>query len=207
MDDSFQRVGFIRRNARFILFVLGLAIFRTAVADWNYVPSGSMEPTLYPGDVLVVNKLAYGPSIPFTRSRLLALGQPDRGDVITFFPSHTKDCLVKRVIGVPGDKLRIQGNQVWINNKLVSIEQAQGQYWELLPGSRHLIDPTGDQPILEGELLIAEGKYFVMGDNRGNSLDSRFWGLVDESQVIGKVVAVGLNLGDHFTQRMVHGVL
>ncbi|MDO3387680.1 signal peptidase I [Gilvimarinus sp. SDUM040013] len=199
--------GFIRRNAGFLLFVCCLAFFRTAVADWNYVPSSSMEPTLYPGDVLVVNKLAYGPAVPFTRSRLLSVGNPSRGDIITFFPSHTDNCLVKRVIGVPGDRLKIEGHRIWVNSELVSVEHDNGQYWELLPGAKHLLDPTGEQPILEGELLIPEGKYFVMGDNRDNSLDSRFWGLVDESQVIGKVVAVGLNFTDRFAQRFAHKIM
>lgn len=202
-----KQPGFIRRNLGFIVFVVCLFFFRTAIADWNYVPSSSMEPTLYPGDVLVINKLAYGPNIPFTRSRLFASGQPERGDVITFFPSHTTDCLVKRVIAIPGDSLRVEGDRVWLNGELIAVTLEQGQHWEQLPGVRHLIDPTGEQPVLAGEFTVPAGKYFVMGDNRDNSRDSRYWGFVDESQVVGKAIAVGLNLGDKFPQRFAQKLL
>src|SRR5690606_39980384 len=83
----FKRIrSFTRRNAGLILFVLGMFCMRTGVADWSYVPTGSMEPTLYPGDWLLVSKRHYGPSIPFTDSRLFTLGEPSRGDVITFYP-------------------------------------------------------------------------------------------------------------------------
>ncbi|MDO3381665.1 signal peptidase I [Gilvimarinus algae] len=199
----------VRQNAGFILLVLGLAFFRTAVADWNYVPSSSMEPTLYPGDVLVINKLAYGPSVPFTRTRLVDIAQPERGDVITFFPSHTDNCLVKRVIGVPGDRLRIRGERVWLNDEELRVSEKDGFYWEALPGSSHKIaDPAGElQPAFAGELIVPDGHYFVMGDNRANSYDSRYWGLVKESQIVGKVAAVGLNVSERFFQRWATQVL
>lgn len=197
---------FIRRNLSLFLLVLGMVFFRTAIADWNYVPSTSMEPTIYPGDVLVVNKMAYGPAIPFTRSRLFSYSQPQRGDIITFFPSHTDQCLVKRVIGVPGDTLEFRDQAFWINGKPVLVETADKHYREQLPGHSHLLSTDtslGKEP-LHGTLVIPQGKLFVMGDNRNNSFDSRYWGLVDQSQVVGKVAAVGLNLSDKFLQRFAY---
>ncbi|UTF59060.1 signal peptidase I [Gilvimarinus sp. DA14] len=207
-----MKIGkWVKANRGIILFLFGMAFFRTAVADWNYVPSGSMEPTLYPGDVLVVNKLAYGPAVPFTRSRLWSTGEPSRGDVITFFPSHTDQCLVKRVVGVPGDRLRFAGSSIWLNGERLTIEEKEGALWQnLTPLLAHKVQlSTSDlaTDTFNGEFVVPEGKYFVMGDNRHQSYDSRYWGFVDKSQVVGKVAAVGLSLSDRFVERFASDVL
>src|SRR5690606_31207474 len=95
----------------------GMFCMRTGVADWSYVPTGSMEPTLYPGDWLLVSKRHYGPSIPFTDFRLFTLGEPARGDVITLYPPHTDELFVKRVVGIPGDSILITGRDVYVNGE------------------------------------------------------------------------------------------
>lgn len=199
-----MKIGnWVRVNRRFIVLVFGLAFFRTAVADWNYVPSSSMEPTLYPGDVLVVNKMAYGPSVPFTRSRLWSMGEPSRGDIITFFPSHTDQCLVKRVVGVPGDRLRFEGAHIWLNGERLTAQLNDAELWQTLPPgvTYQLKRPDSTRATFNGEIIVPEHQYFVLGDNRDNSYDSRYWGFVDKSQVVGKVAAVGLSFSDRFFAR------
>ena len=195
----------IKNYASLLLMLLAMLAFRTAVADWNYVPTGSMEPTIIPGDVLVVSKLSYGPSIPFTSSRLFSLGEPERGDIITFYPSHTDKCLVKRVVGVPGDRLKIRGAELWINGKKLEQTALSGNLLQESGGIKpHQIKLSGEGGLrtIEGEIQVPEGQYFVMGDHRNNSYDSRYWGFVDKTQVVGKVTAVGLSFSGEFFQRI-----
>jgi len=195
----------IKTHSSWLLMLLTLMAFRTAVADWSYVPSGSMEPTITPGDVLLVSKLSYGPSIPFTNSRLFSVGEPERGDIITFYPSHTDQCLVKRVVGVPGDRLRIRGADLWINGKKLQQTVLSDGLLEESNGIKpHKIKVSGDRglPTIEGEVLVPQGQYFVMGDHRNNSYDSRYWGFVDKSQVVGKVARIGLSFSSQFVQRL-----
>ncbi|BFM22524.1 signal peptidase I [Gilvimarinus japonicus] len=195
----------IKNYASLLLMLLAMTVFRTAVADWNYVPSGSMEPTITPGDVLVVSKLSYGPSVPFTSSRLFSIGEPQRGDIITFYPSHTDQCLVKRVVGVPGDRLRIQGRDLWINGKKLQQTALSDNLLQESSGIKpHKIKISGSRglPTIEGEIRVPDGQYFVMGDHRNNSYDSRYWGFVDQSQVVGKVVRIGLSFSPQFAERL-----
>src|SRR5690606_7233190 len=105
-----------------ICFLLGVLCFRTAVADWSPVPSSSMEPTIYPGDVLLLDKTVLGPAIPFTHTRLAQRAQPQRGDIITFMPPvPDPDTYVKRVIGVPGDRIRTDGLRVFVNGEALPL--------------------------------------------------------------------------------------
>lgn len=190
----------IRQNKGFILFIIGMAFFRTAVADWNYVPSASMEPNIYAGDYLWVDKLSFGPSIPFTGSRIFSTGSPERGDIITFYAAHTDDQLVKRVVGVPGDHIRISGQEMEVNGKLVIFQQ-QAILDDKLLGSETVENHTHDIQYLSGkatptgiiEFTVPARRYFVMGDNRNNSFDSRFWGFVEEGKVMGKATRIALS--------------
>jgi len=192
----FKRIrSFTRRNAGLILFVLGMFCMRTGVADWSYVPTGSMEPTLYPGDWLLVSKRHYGPSIPFTDSRLFTLGEPSRGDVITFYPPHTDELFVKRVVGIPGDSIEVTGRDVYINGERIPrrvLETADGVLVaeERLGDVTHKVQFAERSPPSAFRAVVPEDKYFVMGDNRDNSSDSRFWGYVDSEHIVGKVTHV-----------------
>lgn len=190
----------LRRQSSFVLFLLGMVIFRTAVADWNYVPSGSMEPSLYAGDYLWINKLAYGPAIPFTHKRLWSAGEPERGDIITFYPSHTDDQLVKRVVGIPGDTVEIHGQQLTINGVAVELQMTDSDDQrvlaeEHLPGVNHAVQFSRQRPLTQVDQVwvIPEGHYFVLGDHRNNSNDSRYWGFVRQDQIIGHATHVAVS--------------
>ncbi|MFL0804032.1 MAG: signal peptidase I [Agarilytica sp.] len=190
----------IKDNKGFILFILSMAAFRTAIADWNYVPSESMEPTFYDQEYLLVNKLAYGPAIPFTKSRLFHTGTPKRGDIITFYPPHEELQFVKRVIATPGDIVQIEGNSIYVNNSQLSFSQASVENNTLFGSEKidsltHAVQYTREHniPVFSFKTQVPEGKYFVMGDNRNNSVDSRFWGFVDENKIMGKVTHIAVS--------------
>jgi len=184
----------IKNNKGLVLFLVVYAFSRTAVADWSKVPTGSMEPTIYPGDYLLIDKTAYGPSIPFVNVKLWQAGTPERGDIITFVPPHTTKLYVKRVIGLPGDRIDIESERVFINNVQVQYED-----WvtdpdsiilsESLDSITHSIKYSQGRPVSSHKLsvVVPEEKYFVLGDHRNNSVDSRYWGFVDEENIMGKV--------------------
>ena len=192
---------FIRNYIGIILFFVTLVFFRTAVADWNYVPSGSMEPNLFDGDWVLVDKMTYGPSVPLANIRLGKFNSPERGDIITFVPPHTDVLYVKRVVGIPGDQIGFSGRDVIINGEKLSYNQLVveptneiGQ--ELLGNANHLIQygPDGQLPTSNGFFTVPEDRYFVLGDHRNNSADSRYWGFVLSDQIMGKVTHVGFSI-------------
>lgn len=185
--------------------VVGVFFFRTAVADWSPVPSSSMEPSIYPGDLLLVNKTILGPAIPFTKSRLYSYGSPQRGDVITFYPSHLNEQYVKRVIGIPGDTIRTEGLAVFVNGQELPLELDFSQSasgiitgYETINGLTHAIKVNTNRGIKEvlNELTVPANSYFVMGDYRNNSEDSRYWGFVEEDRILGKVTTIALSIAD-----------
>jgi signal peptidase I len=187
-------IDILKENKAFVLIFILFMFSRTTFADWSRVPSGSMEPTIYPGDFLLVNKTAFGPSIPLVNIKILSWGHPARGDIITFIPPHTSELFVKRVIGIPGDEILIQKDRVFINgdlmpHQLVSTLPETILLEESLGNIHHLIQYSHDKAIPSDaqKFQVPEGKYFVMGDHRNNSADSRFWGFVDEDNVMGRV--------------------
>ena len=190
----------LKNNRSFILFVILYAFFRTCYADWSPVPSGSMEPTIFAGDYLWIDKQTYGPSVPFLNKRLYTWATPSRGDVITFVPTHTENLYVKRVIGVPGDIIRIEGvrlsiNGVWLTQSLSNetINSLLGV--ETIGDNKHRFKLTKNRqiPYIGTNITVPQGKYFVMGDHRNNSADSRFWGFVDQENIMGKVTAIAVS--------------
>ncbi len=157
-------------------------IIRSFVVQAFKIPSGSMEDTLLIGDHLLVNKFIYGLQVPFTDERFLAMREPQTGDIIVFeFPEdHDKPFyqrrdFIKRVIGTPGDTVAIRDKQVYLNGKPFTIPEQVFKDSTMTNGPRDNMR----------EITVPDGKYFVMGDNRDRSFDSRFWGLVDESAVKG----------------------
>ena len=157
-------------------------IIRSFVVQAFKIPSGSMEDTLLIGDHLLVNKFIYGLQVPFTEERFFPMREPQTGDIIVFeFPEdHDKPFFkrrdfIKRVIGTPGDKVAIRNKQVYLNGKPLTIPQQVYKEPGITSG------PRDNMP----EVTVPPGKYFVMGDNRDRSFDSRFWGFVDESAVKG----------------------
>ncbi len=161
-----------------IVIALLMALFiRTFFIQAFKIPSGSMHPTLIEGDRLIVNKLRYGPLVPFTKKRLPGFSHPQRGDVIVFiFPEDPKRDFIKRLIAVGGETLEIKDGHVYINDRLVEIPGAKNVYYY----------NRGQYGQMNQKVKIPLGYYFVMGDNSGSSHDSRYWGFVPQGSVIGK---------------------
>ncbi|MBN1514888.1 MAG: signal peptidase I [Phycisphaerae bacterium] len=203
-------VGFWRGWVRPILIVvIVLGSFRSAVADWNDVPSGSMRPTILEGDRIVVNKLAYGLRVPFTMWPIVDWSTPQRGDVVICFAPDTGERLVKRVVGVPGDTVSMVDNVLLVNNRRISCtvnatESRQGRGpagrprggTENLDGHSHAVQFLPGVPARRSfaPVTLRPDEYFVMGDNRDASRDSRYFGTVDRRQIVGEVFAIAGSL-------------
>ncbi|MEG1681186.1 MAG: signal peptidase I [Stenotrophomonas sp.] len=186
-------VLWMRREA-FPLAVMLLLLFATrdSLANHYQVPSGSMQPTLQPGDRVVVDMRAYGLRVPFTDMRLLAGHAPQRGDVAVFDSPADGARLIKRVVAVAGDRVQLHDGYLSINEKPLRQDVAR----ELFGNKQVQLDlEDGGGPDIKG-ITIPTGKLLVVGDHRGNSFDGRFFGLVDADTVYGKAVAVYWRRGD-----------
>ncbi|HEY7884804.1 MAG TPA: signal peptidase I, partial [Cellvibrionaceae bacterium] len=177
----------------FLLFVLLMLVFRSAVADWNHIPSSSMYPGIIVGDRIGVNKLAYDVQLPFTGLSLYKLDDPARGEIVVFNHPQTGIRLVKRVVGVPGDTLAMYNNRLILNGQplaYTSVDQnAHSHDWlEELPGARHNIRTLNTASSLASfdPVQVPKGHYIMMGDNRDISADSRVFGFVPRSTIIGR---------------------
>lgn len=201
-----------RESRGLVLFLVLMVIFRGAIADWNLVPSGSMRPTILEGDRIWVNKLAYDFKLPFTSVAVASWRQPKRGDIIVFRSPEDGIRLVKRLVAIPGDVVAMSDNRLQINSLPVEYEPDVGGsiLRDLEEGRnsalvlRESIDAqTHDVQITTRyyarlssfpPLEVPSGKYFVLGDNRDNSRDSRFFGFVDSGDIIGRVSTVVVSL-------------
>jgi len=201
-----------RQNLGFALFLGLMFVFRSACADWNYVPSSSMNPTLVQGDRVIINKLAYSLRVPFTLLELVRWDSPHRGDVITFdspAPQEEGLNLIKRVVAVGGDIIEMHNNNLIING--VSVDRSlmaesrilpseygplKVQVWSERSGD-HLIQtatiPSRNQFRDMSPVHVPEGSLMVMGDSRDNSNDSRFIGFIDIHRVTGQAVRVAMS--------------
>jgi signal peptidase I len=184
-----QRPSALRRAAPELLFVLLLVVGRASLADHYHVPSGSMEPTLAVKDHILVDKRAYGLRLPLTE-RWLSERAPARGDVVVFSHPLEGDTMVKRVVGLPGDEVALVGGQLQLNGVFVQQQLSAGARLERLPGAVHPLSPDGDQGPDFGPVRVPAGHYLMLGDHRGNSADSRFWGFVPHEKLLGRAVAV-----------------
>jgi signal peptidase I len=188
--------------------VLGL---RSFVAEPFRIPSSSMMPSLLIGDFILVNKFAYGLRLPINNHKFIATGEPRRGDVVVFKPpQHPDQDWIKRVIGLPGDTIAYHDDTVYVNGQPLQYRDigryvGKGQGLEAtgaklltegLPGRPHPVLERDDRPFFiqgEGEWTVPAGHYFVMGDNRDNSEDSRFWGFLPEANLRGKAFLVWMH--------------
>lgn len=195
----------------FAILVLCLFSIRSSLADWNDVPSGSMRPTILEGDRVYVNKLAYDLKVPFTTRRIAQWSNPQRGDIVVFFSPHDGKRLVKRVVGLPGDTIELRHNVLVLNGQPVEyklipdellrdvpLAERAGRVFaaEELPGQSHAVAgwPAVAAKREFGPERVADGHYFMMGDNRDDSFDSRYYGTVERSQIVGRATAVVMSL-------------
>lgn len=177
---------------------LVLGSFRSAVADWNDVPSGSMRPTVLEGERVFVNRAAYDLKVPFTTWRVAQWSDPSRGDIVVLYSPHDGRRLLKRVVGIPGDRVEMKANQLIVNGTTASYRSALAPdgdsevLHETLFNREHLMEVSSAQSSVSsfGPVVVPAKQYMVMGDNRDNSFDSRFFGFVPRSEILGRVTRI-----------------
>ncbi|ROR32129.1 signal peptidase I [Inmirania thermothiophila] len=190
----------------FFPILLAVLVLRSFLVEPFRIPSGSMMPTLLAGDFILVNKFAYGIRLPVINAKVIDLGRPERGDVVVFrYPRDPSVDYIKRVVGLPGDRIEYRDKQLYVNGRAVprryvgEYENGARRYRERLDGREHdiLLDPYPAPlryPCLrDGAYVVPEGHYFVMGDNRDNSNDSRFWCAVPDRNLVGKAFLIWMN--------------
>jgi len=224
---QFLRVAFahlarsLRQNKSLVLFIFLLLIFRAAIADWHPVPTGSMKPTILEGDIIWQNKLAYDLKIPFTDVAIAKLGDPQRGDIIVINSDKADKRLVKRLIGLPGDEISLVSNQLYINGTsaiysnassdslapLRSSDRETGLYtlesFDGMPDHVVTVKPDPNNPYAQYSVLVPDGHYFAMGDNRDSSADSRVYGFFSREEVRGRAThtLLSMNILDSYKPR------
>ena len=182
----------------FVVFVL-----RSFLVEPFQIPSSSMVPTLQVGDYILVNKFTYGIRLPVVRTKVMDLSKPQRGDVMVFFPPHMNDTYyIKRVVGMPGDTVSYRNKHLSVNGQSVKLESlgvvpdgaARFEVGlEALGESSHLTQMNQQRPARDFTVTVKPGHYFMMGDNRDNSSDSRVWGQVPEKDIVGKAFAIWMH--------------
>ena len=219
-DDTRGKIAkepaLVEISRSFFPVILIVLLLRSFLVEPFRIPSGSMMPTLVAGDFILVNKFSYGIRLPVLNKKIIELGEPKRGDVVVFrYPEDPGIDFIKRVIGLPGDHIRYRNKTVYVNGVAMK-QQALGEYVgavspypnirsaslleEDLEGYKHdiLLNrglPSGGIYAVNGDYTVPEGHYFVMGDNRDNSKDSRFWGPMPEENLVGKAFMIWMNWG------------
>lgn len=205
------------------VFIVLMLIFRSAIADWNHVPSGSMRPGILEGDRIVVDKISYDIRWPFTLTRIARWDNPKRGDIVTFPNPATpeEELFVKRVVGIPGDVVEMQNNQLIINgeratytplsaHQLAQLSDADTRlfslYIEEILGDTRMIMLRRSRPHRYSSfnsVQVPEGSYLMLGDNRDLSSDSRVIGLIERDRVIGRAhtIAFSFNILEYYQPR------
>lgn len=196
----------VRTNKGFLVLLLCFGIFRTAIADWNPIPSGSMRPNLLEGDVVFVNRLAYNVKVPLTDVVLARTGEPQRGDVVTFSSPDDGTRLIKRLVAVPGDVVEMRHEKLFINGEAARYDAAQTLQETVATG--RTVDATRLTERVQGSerrvqwlsgiearnnfapIVVPEGEYLMLGDNRDDSADSRYFGFVPRQLLIGRALGV-----------------
>jgi signal peptidase I len=193
----------------FFPVLLVVFVLRSFLVEPFQIPSSSMVPTLEVGDYILVNKYTYGIRLPVVRTKVLALNEPERGDVMVFFPPHMNDTYyIKRVVGLPGDTISYRNKRLYVNGEqvpeeaLAVIPQDNSRYTislETLGDSKHLAQVNQARPAGDFSVLVKPGHYFMMGDNRDNSSDSRVWGQVPEKDIVGEAFAIWMHWDSLFS--------
>ncbi|MCP5192994.1 MAG: signal peptidase I [Pseudomonadales bacterium] len=187
----------------FFPVLLVVFVLRSFLVEPFQIPSSSMVPTLEVGDYILVNKYTYGIRLPVLRTKVFDLNEPRRGDVMVFFPPHMNETyFIKRVVGLPGDTVAYRNKRLYVNGReipeemLAVLPEGASRYrlgLETLGDARHLVQTDESRPAHDFSVLVKPGHYFMMGDNRDNSSDSRVWGQVPEKDIVGKAFAVWMH--------------
>lgn len=209
IEPTAQEPVIVEYAKSFFPVVLVVLLLRSFLFEPFRIPSGSMMPTLLIGDFILVNKFTYGVRLPVLNTKIIEKGSPERGDIVVFrFPKDPTVDYIKRVIGLPGDRIGYYNKQVFVNNQPVK-QTPLGRYEggsqaadmageallsEDLGSVTHDILVRRDDPSArEGEFVVPAGHFFVMGDNRDNSNDSRFWGAVPEANLVGRAFFIWMS--------------
>lgn len=198
-----------QQNRFFVLFIVLMFAFRSAIADWNSVPTGSMQPTIVEGDRIFVNKMAYDLRVPFTHISMVRLDDPERGDIIVFDSEQSDIRLVKRVVGVPGDRISMRNNVLTINDQTldyVSLSESETDFVENLLGIEHKIrvNPVNMSRLASfPAIVVPEDSYLALGDSRDNSADSRVIGFIPRQEIVGRAnsVVMSFNYDNYYIPR------
>jgi len=201
----------LKENKGFILLIILMSVCRSAIADWYTVPTGSMLPTIEIGDRVTVNKMAYDLRVPFTSISLAKVGEPERGDIVVFESDAADERMIKRVVGLPGDTVEMRNEILLINGQpleyVVQSDDVTEMYAkESLGSDAHIIrlaKQNGSGLDNFSPVVVPDGEYLVLGDNRRNSADSRVYGFVPRSELRGKAhhVAFSLDLDNNYIPR------
>jgi len=193
----------------FLPVLLIVLVLRSFLVEPFQIPSSSMVPTLLVGDYILVNKFAYGIRLPVLNAKVLDVGQPERGEVMVFFPPNDTRYFIKRVVGLPGDKIVYRDKVLYINGERMSqqmiaqLPPLQPTYQildERLGAVSHIVRKEINRQIGDDfEVTVADGHYFMMGDNRDNSSDSRVWGQVPERNIIDQAFAIWMHWDSFFS--------
>ncbi len=204
----------VEYSKSFFPVLLLVLVLRSFLVEPFQIPSSSMVPTLEVGDFILVNKFTYGIRLPVVRTKVLSVNDPQRGDVMVFFPPHEKRYFIKRVVGLPGDRIDYIDNQLFINGEKISesllarlpTNRPHYEVYEETLGEkthRSIKDinyvasfserSDGFKKRYSNNFIVPEGHYFMMGDNRNNSSDSRVWGPVPEENIVGKAFAIWMH--------------
>lgn len=199
---STARQTIVEYSRSFFPVLLFVLVIRSFIFEPFRIPSGSMMPTLLQGDFIFVKKYAYGLRLPVLETKFIGTGEPKRGDVIVFrLPSDPSINYIKRVVGLPGDEINYERHRLTINGELINLEQspeatpAIPKFSEQLDAREHdILISNPAYSFKDGTYRVAEGHYFVMGDNRDNSRDSRFIGAIPESNLVGEAVRIWMHI-------------
>jgi signal peptidase I len=193
MAEGKKKINWTAELISLAIVLAAVTVARSSLADHYYVPSGSMEYSLMPGDRVIVDKTAYGVRVPLTKIDMFGAATPRRGDIAVFDSPRDGTRLIKRIVAIGGDSVSLVNGQLTINGQPLGDRKVEHF------GDRNaLLDmDDGGGPDIK-DMQIPPGKVLAIGDHRGNSLDGRFWGLIDERELFGRAIAIYYRSGDGF---------
>jgi signal peptidase I len=192
MAERKRKINWISELVSLAVVLAGVTVARSSLADHYYVPSGSMEYSLMPGDRVFVDKTAYGVRIPLTKIDMFGATTPNRGDIAVFDSPRDGTRLIKRIVAVGGDKVSLVNGHLTVNGEPLGDDRVEHF------GDREALLNLHDGGGPDYDMQIPQGMVLAIGDHRGNSLDGRFWGLIPETELFGRAVAIYYRSGEGF---------